>query len=77
MLGTLYTKICVVYVVINTVYLNVFFCRVTAGVGGYPQQEHIQPMLPAWVYNDSLVPGKHFHKMVSSLRYLLKTLGLD
>uniref|UniRef100_A0A3P8WG04 Synergin gamma n=1 Tax=Cynoglossus semilaevis TaxID=244447 RepID=A0A3P8WG04_CYNSE len=28
----------------------------TAGVGGYPQQEHIQPMLPAWVYNDSLVP---------------------
>ncbi|XP_024911058.1 synergin gamma isoform X4 [Cynoglossus semilaevis] len=28
----------------------------SAGVGGYPQQEHIQPMLPAWVYNDSLVP---------------------
>ncbi|XP_024911059.1 synergin gamma isoform X5 [Cynoglossus semilaevis] len=27
-----------------------------SGVGGYPQQEHIQPMLPAWVYNDSLVP---------------------
>nr|XP_006641143.1 PREDICTED: synergin gamma isoform X9 [Lepisosteus oculatus] len=26
------------------------------GVGVYPQQEHIQPMMPAWLYNDSLVP---------------------
>ncbi|MEQ2217653.1 hypothetical protein XENOCAPTIV_017910, partial [Xenoophorus captivus] len=30
---------------------------VTAGVAVYPQQEHIQSILPAWVYNDSLVPG--------------------
>ncbi|XP_066551492.1 synergin gamma isoform X2 [Amia ocellicauda] len=27
-----------------------------SGVGVYPQQEHIQPMMPAWLYNDSLVP---------------------
>ncbi|XP_038159257.1 synergin gamma isoform X8 [Cyprinodon tularosa] len=27
-----------------------------AGVAVYPQQEHIQSILPAWVYNDSLVP---------------------
>ncbi|KAM4743256.1 synergin gamma isoform 2-T2 [Anableps anableps] len=26
------------------------------GVAVYPQQEHIQSILPAWVYNDSLVP---------------------
>ncbi|KAJ7995583.1 hypothetical protein DPEC_G00246090 [Dallia pectoralis] len=25
------------------------------GVGGYPQ-EHIQPMVPGWLYNDSLIP---------------------
>lgn len=40
---------------------------VTAGVGVYPQQEHIQPMLPAWVYNDSLVPGKHLHMNTASI----------
>lgn len=34
---------------------------VTAGVGVYPQTEHIQPMLPGWIYNDSLVPGKHLY----------------
>ncbi|KAM3842791.1 synergin gamma-like, partial [Diretmus argenteus] len=28
----------------------------SAGVGVYPQQEHIQPMLPGWLYNDSLIP---------------------
>ncbi|XP_036006046.1 synergin gamma isoform X9 [Fundulus heteroclitus] len=27
-----------------------------SGVAVYPQQEHIQSILPAWVYNDSLVP---------------------
>ncbi|XP_014888061.1 synergin gamma isoform X7 [Poecilia latipinna] len=27
-----------------------------AGVAVYPQQEHIQSIPPAWVYNDSLVP---------------------
>ncbi|KAM4589581.1 synergin gamma isoform 5-T5 [Fundulus diaphanus] len=27
-----------------------------AGVAVYPQQEHLQTILPAWVYNDSLVP---------------------
>ncbi|XP_058856520.1 synergin gamma isoform X7 [Acipenser ruthenus] len=26
------------------------------GVGVYPQQEAIQPMVPGWLYNDSLVP---------------------
>ncbi|XP_043974921.1 synergin gamma isoform X3 [Gambusia affinis] len=28
----------------------------SAGVAVYPQQEHIQSIPPAWVYNDSLVP---------------------
>ncbi|XP_036392042.1 synergin gamma isoform X2 [Megalops cyprinoides] len=28
----------------------------SSGVGVFPQQEHIQPMMPAWLYNDSLVP---------------------
>ncbi|MGH0185844.1 UNVERIFIED_CONTAM: hypothetical protein FKN15_018973 [Acipenser sinensis] len=27
-----------------------------SGVGVYPQQEAIQPMVPGWLYNDSLVP---------------------
>ncbi|KAJ3590231.1 hypothetical protein NHX12_008185 [Muraenolepis orangiensis] len=27
-----------------------------AGVGVYPQQEHIQPVVPGWLYNDSLIP---------------------
>lgn len=54
-----------------SVYLHV--CCVcplaTAGVGVYPQQEHIQPMLPAWVYNDSLVPGTFIHRNVSLLTF--------
>lgn len=41
----------------------------TAGVGVYPQQEHIQTMLPAWVYNDSLVPGKRLLSKTSSLMF--------
>ncbi|XP_054901304.1 synergin gamma isoform X1 [Poeciliopsis prolifica] len=28
----------------------------SAGVAVYPQQEHIQSVPPAWIYNDSLVP---------------------
>uniref|UniRef100_A0A7N8XS75 Synergin, gamma n=1 Tax=Mastacembelus armatus TaxID=205130 RepID=A0A7N8XS75_9TELE len=43
------------------------------GVGVYPQQEHIQPMLPAWVYNDSLVP-EMFKKV---LEYTMTPAGID
>uniref|UniRef100_A0A665T4L6 EH domain-containing protein n=1 Tax=Echeneis naucrates TaxID=173247 RepID=A0A665T4L6_ECHNA len=45
----------------------------TAGVGVYPQQEHIQPMLPAWVYNDSLVP-EMFKKV---LEFTMTPAGID
>ncbi|XP_030599587.1 synergin gamma isoform X7 [Archocentrus centrarchus] len=44
-----------------------------AGVGVYPQQEHIQSMLPAWVYNDSLVP-EMFKKV---LEFTLTPAGID
>uniref|UniRef100_A0A4W6DMZ1 Synergin gamma n=1 Tax=Lates calcarifer TaxID=8187 RepID=A0A4W6DMZ1_LATCA len=44
-----------------------------AGVGVYPQQEHIQPMLPAWVYNDSLVPDM-FKKV---LEFTMTPAGID
>ncbi|XP_051254732.1 synergin gamma isoform X5 [Dicentrarchus labrax] len=44
-----------------------------AGVGVYPQQEHIQPMLPAWVYNDSLVP-EMFTKV---LEFTMTPAGID
>ncbi|CAK6966708.1 synergin gamma isoform X5 [Scomber scombrus] len=44
-----------------------------AGVGVYPQQEHIQPMLPAWVYNDSLVP-EMFKKV---LEITMTPAGID
>ncbi|XP_030599588.1 synergin gamma isoform X8 [Archocentrus centrarchus] len=43
------------------------------GVGVYPQQEHIQSMLPAWVYNDSLVP-EMFKKV---LEFTLTPAGID
>ncbi|XP_040901774.1 synergin gamma isoform X4 [Toxotes jaculatrix] len=43
------------------------------GVGVYPQQEHIQPMLPAWVYNDSLVP-EMFKKI---LEFTMTPAGID
>uniref|UniRef100_A0A665T4J2 EH domain-containing protein n=1 Tax=Echeneis naucrates TaxID=173247 RepID=A0A665T4J2_ECHNA len=42
-------------------------------VGVYPQQEHIQPMLPAWVYNDSLVP-EMFKKV---LEFTMTPAGID
>ncbi|XP_018520862.1 synergin gamma isoform X4 [Lates calcarifer] len=45
----------------------------SAGVGVYPQQEHIQPMLPAWVYNDSLVPDM-FKKV---LEFTMTPAGID
>ncbi|XP_030599586.1 synergin gamma isoform X6 [Archocentrus centrarchus] len=45
----------------------------SAGVGVYPQQEHIQSMLPAWVYNDSLVP-EMFKKV---LEFTLTPAGID
>ncbi|GAA6225773.1 synergin gamma isoform X6 [Lates japonicus] len=45
----------------------------SAGVGVYPQQEHIQPMLPAWVYNDSLVP-EMFKKV---LEFTMTPAGID
>uniref|UniRef100_A0AAQ6IPJ9 EH domain-containing protein n=1 Tax=Anabas testudineus TaxID=64144 RepID=A0AAQ6IPJ9_ANATE len=44
-----------------------------AGVGVYPQQEHIQPILPAWVYNDSLVP-EMFKKV---LEFTMTPAGID
>uniref|UniRef100_A0A672H2C0 EH domain-containing protein n=1 Tax=Salarias fasciatus TaxID=181472 RepID=A0A672H2C0_SALFA len=44
-----------------------------SGVGVYPQQEHIQPMLPAWVYNDSLVP-EMFKKV---LEFTMTPAGID
>ncbi|KAM8769581.1 synergin gamma isoform 6-T6 [Acanthopagrus schlegelii] len=43
------------------------------GVGVYPQQEHIQPMVPAWVYNDSLVP-EMFKKV---LEFTMTPAGID
>ncbi|XP_036978457.1 synergin gamma isoform X6 [Acanthopagrus latus] len=44
-----------------------------AGVGVYPQQEHIQPMVPAWVYNDSLIP-EMFKKV---LEFTMTPAGID
>ncbi|XP_047191499.1 synergin gamma isoform X6 [Scophthalmus maximus] len=44
-----------------------------SGVGVYPQQEHIQPMLPAWAYNDSLVP-EMFKKV---LEFTMTPAGID
>nr|XP_033952719.1 synergin gamma isoform X2 [Pseudochaenichthys georgianus] len=43
------------------------------GVAVYPQQEHIQPMLPAWVYNDSLIP-EMFQKV---LEFTMTPAGID
>uniref|UniRef100_A0A667YI90 Synergin gamma n=1 Tax=Myripristis murdjan TaxID=586833 RepID=A0A667YI90_9TELE len=44
-----------------------------AGVGVYPQQEHIQPMLPGWLYNDSLIP-EMFKKV---LEFTMTPAGID
>ncbi|KAJ8369266.1 hypothetical protein SKAU_G00092940 [Synaphobranchus kaupii] len=44
-----------------------------AGVGVYPQQDHIQPLMPAWLYNDSLVP-ELFKKV---LDFTLTPAGID
>ncbi|XP_028427687.1 synergin gamma isoform X5 [Perca flavescens] len=43
------------------------------GVAVYPQQEHIQPMLPAWVYNDSHIP-EMFKKV---LEFTMTPAGID
>uniref|UniRef100_A0A3B3BCR6 Synergin, gamma n=1 Tax=Oryzias melastigma TaxID=30732 RepID=A0A3B3BCR6_ORYME len=43
------------------------------GVGVYPQQEHIQSILPAWVYNDSLLP--EMYKKV--LEFTMTSAGID
>ncbi|XP_036380019.1 synergin gamma-like isoform X2 [Megalops cyprinoides] len=43
------------------------------GVGVFPQQEHIQPIAPAWLYNDSLVP--ELYKKV--LEYSMTPAGID
>ncbi|XP_058489256.1 synergin gamma isoform X6 [Solea solea] len=43
------------------------------GVGVYPQQEHIQPMLPSWLYNDSLIP-EMFKKV---LEFTMTPAGID
>ncbi|XP_077941420.1 synergin gamma isoform X4 [Gasterosteus aculeatus] len=45
----------------------------SGGVGVYPQQEHIQPMLPAWVYNDNLIP-EMFKKV---LEFTMTPAGID
>ncbi|KAF7646473.1 hypothetical protein LDENG_00187660 [Lucifuga dentata] len=42
-------------------------------VGVYPQQEHIQPMLPVWLYNDSLIP-EIFKKV---LEFTMTPAGID
>ncbi|MFT7803714.1 synergin gamma [Arapaima gigas] len=44
-----------------------------SGVGVYPPQEHIQPMMPAWVYSDSLVP--ELYKKV--LEFAMTPAGID
>ncbi|CAB1348974.1 unnamed protein product [Coregonus sp. 'balchen'] len=44
-----------------------------SGVGGYPQQEHIQPMVPGWLYNDSLIP-EMFKKV---LQFTMTPGGID
>ncbi|XP_058489251.1 synergin gamma isoform X2 [Solea solea] len=44
-----------------------------SGVGVYPQQEHIQPMLPSWLYNDSLIP-EMFKKV---LEFTMTPAGID
>ncbi|CAL9684165.1 unnamed protein product [Knipowitschia caucasica] len=43
------------------------------GVGVFQQQEHIQSILPAWVYNDSLVP-EMFKKV---LEFTMTPAGID
>ncbi|KAJ8347723.1 hypothetical protein SKAU_G00263120 [Synaphobranchus kaupii] len=43
------------------------------GVGVFPQQEHIQPMGPAWLYNDSLVP--ELYKQV--FEFTMTPAGID
>ncbi|XP_013879547.1 synergin gamma isoform X2 [Austrofundulus limnaeus] len=45
----------------------------SGGVGVYPQQEHIQSMLPSWIYNDSLVPDM-FKKV---LEFTMTPAGID
>ncbi|RVE65041.1 hypothetical protein OJAV_G00131610 [Oryzias javanicus] len=44
-----------------------------SGIGVYPQQEHIQSILPAWVYNDSLLP--EMYKKV--LEFTMTSAGID
>ncbi|XP_020563828.1 synergin gamma isoform X7 [Oryzias latipes] len=44
-----------------------------SGVGVYPQQEHIQSILPAWLYNDSLLP--EMYKKV--LEFTMTSAGID
>lgn len=44
-----------------------------SGVATYPQQEHIQSILPAWVYNDNLVPDM-FKKV---LELTMTPAGID
>ncbi|XP_076002675.1 synergin gamma isoform X2 [Genypterus blacodes] len=43
------------------------------GVGVYPQQEHIQPMLPAWLYSDNLIP-EMFKKV---FEFTMTPAGID
>ncbi|KAK5620569.1 hypothetical protein CRENBAI_022115 [Crenichthys baileyi] len=62
--------------VVKTNQLSLGLCvclLVTAGVAVFPQQEHIQSILPAWVYNDSLVPDM-FKKV---LELTMTPAGID
>uniref|UniRef100_A0A8C9VTI4 Synergin gamma n=1 Tax=Scleropages formosus TaxID=113540 RepID=A0A8C9VTI4_SCLFO len=43
------------------------------GVGVFPPQEHMQPMMPTWLYNDSLVP--ELYKKV--LEFTMTPAGID
>ncbi|XP_077421611.1 synergin gamma isoform X3 [Vanacampus margaritifer] len=45
----------------------------SGGVGVYPQQEHIQSIPPAWLYNDSLIP-EMFKKV---LEFSMTPAGID
>ncbi|XP_029111296.1 synergin gamma isoform X3 [Scleropages formosus] len=45
----------------------------SSGVGVFPPQEHMQPMMPTWLYNDSLVP--ELYKKV--LEFTMTPAGID
>uniref|UniRef100_A0A673KJI1 Synergin gamma-like n=1 Tax=Sinocyclocheilus rhinocerous TaxID=307959 RepID=A0A673KJI1_9TELE len=52
--------------------ISLFPCPSPPGVGVYPQQD-MQPMVPAWLYNDSLIP-ELFKKV---LEFTMTPTGID